>query len=55
VESVLSTLVFIGFVYLMMRYGCGAHMHAGGCGHSSHTLKTKEDPNREDRETRHIA
>ena len=35
-ESLFSILLFIGFLYLMMRYGCGAHMHGGGCGHSSH-------------------
>jgi YHS domain-containing protein len=35
-ESVLSLLLFVGFIYLMMRFGCGAHMRSGGCGHSSH-------------------
>jgi hypothetical protein len=34
-ESIFSILLFIGFFYLMMRFGCGAHMHGGGCGHSS--------------------
>ena len=33
--SVLSILLFVAVFYLMMRYGCGAHMHAGGCGYSS--------------------
>jgi hypothetical protein len=36
VDSILSVLLFIGFLYLMMRYGCGAHIHGGGCGHMSH-------------------
>ena len=35
-ESILSILLFIGFLYLMMRFGCGAHIHRAGCGHSSH-------------------
>ena len=35
-ESLLSVLFFVGFLYLMMRYGCGAHIHQGGCRHSSH-------------------
>lgn len=35
-ESLFSVLLFIGFFYLMMRFGCGAHSTGGGCGHSSH-------------------
>jgi YHS domain-containing protein len=36
-EGLLSLLVFAGFFYLMMRYGCGAHMaHGGHGGHSGH-------------------
>jgi YHS domain-containing protein len=35
-ESILSVLLFIGFLYLMMRFGCGAHIHRAGCSHSSH-------------------
>src|SRR5438477_10887754 len=34
--SLLSVLLFVGFFYLMMRYGCGAHAAGGGCGHGSH-------------------
>src|SRR5262245_37045552 len=35
-ESLFSILLFIALFYLMMRFGCGSHMHGGGCGHSSH-------------------
>jgi hypothetical protein len=42
VESVISVLLFVGFLYLMMRYGCGAHMHGGGCGHSSYRQNRSE-------------
>ena len=35
-ESLFSILLFVGFLYLMMRFGCGAHMRGSGCGHSSH-------------------
>ncbi len=35
-ESLISLLLFVGFLYLMMRYGCGAHVHGEGCGHSGH-------------------
>jgi hypothetical protein len=32
-----SLLLFAGFFYLMMRFGCGAHMVHGGHGdHSGH-------------------
>ncbi len=35
--SLLSILLFVGFFYLMMRFGCGAHAASGGCGgHASH-------------------
>jgi YHS domain-containing protein len=34
--SLISLLLFVGFFYLMMKYGCGAHVHGGGCGHSGH-------------------
>jgi len=33
--SLLSILLFIAFFYLMMRYGCGRHLHGAGCGHAS--------------------
>jgi YHS domain-containing protein len=33
-----SLLLFAGFFYLMMRFGCGAHMvHGGHGGHEGHT------------------
>ena len=55
-ESLISVLLFIGFLYLMMRFGCGAHMHAGGCGHSSHDReKTKLDLAKNDGENQHVA
>ena len=34
--SIISILLFVGFFYLMMKYGCGAHVHGGGCGHGGH-------------------
>ena len=44
-ESLLSILLFVGVFYFMMRFGCGAHMRGGGCGHSSHRHdKTAETP-----------
>lgn len=37
-EGLLSLLLFAGFFFLMMRFGCGAHMahgkHGGHAGHS---------------------
>ena len=39
-EGLLSFLIFGGLFFLMMRYGCGAHMmhggHGGHGGHGSH-------------------
>ncbi len=32
-EGLLSLLLFAGVFYLMMRFGCGAHMSHGGHGH----------------------
>jgi hypothetical protein len=34
--TVVSILLFVGFFYLMMKFGCGAHVHRGGCGHAGH-------------------
>jgi YHS domain-containing protein len=34
--SIISLLLFVGFFYLMMKYGCGAHAQSGGCGHGGH-------------------
>ena len=46
-ESVLSILLFVAVLYLMMRYGCGAHMHGGGCGHTSrdHSKRNEDSGN----------
>ena len=33
--GLLSLLLFAGFFYLMMRYGCGAHIVHGHGGHES--------------------
>lgn len=33
-ERVLSFLLFAGMFYLMMRFGCGAHMVHGHSGHT---------------------
>jgi hypothetical protein len=38
-DRLLSFLVFAAFFYLMMRFGCGAHMvhgHHGGHEHEGH-------------------
>ena len=35
-EGLLSLLLFAGLFYLMMRFGCGAHMVHGHKGHSGH-------------------
>lgn len=39
-------LLWGGLFFVMMRYGCGAHMMGGGHGHGSHTApgKTTKDP-----------
>lgn len=34
-NGLLSLLLFAGFFYLMMRFGCGAHMVHGHAGHGS--------------------
>ncbi len=35
-DGLLSFLLFAGLFYLMMRFGCGAHMvHGHGHGHGS--------------------
>jgi hypothetical protein len=38
VEGLLSLLFFAGLFFLMMRFGCGAHMAHGG--HGDHHGKT---------------
>ena len=35
-EGLFSLLLFAGFFYFMMRFGCGAHMVHGHSGHGSH-------------------
>ena len=35
-EGLFSLLLFAGFFYFMMRFGCGAHMVHGHGGHSEH-------------------
>jgi YHS domain-containing protein len=42
-EGLLSFLIFGGLFFLMMRYGCGAHMaHGGHGGHGSHSTGNEE-------------
>jgi YHS domain-containing protein len=36
VEGLFSFLLFAGFFYFMMRFGCGAHMVHGHGGHGEH-------------------
>lgn len=37
-EGLLSLLLFAGAFYLMMRFGCGAHMvHGSAAGHGEHS------------------
>jgi len=35
-DGLLSLLIFAGLFYVMMRFGCGAHMVHGHGGHSGH-------------------
>ena len=36
-EGLFSVLLFVALFYLMMRFGCGAHMgHGHGGGHAGH-------------------
>lgn len=35
-DGLLSLLLFAGFFYLMMRFGCGAHRVHGSHSHGSH-------------------
>lgn len=47
-EGLLSFLIFGGLFFLMMRYGCGAHMahggHGGHGGHGDRKEPTHTDP-----------
>lgn len=40
-EGLFSLLLFAALFYLMMRYGCGAHMVHGHAGHGSHTAPSE--------------
>ena len=42
-ENLFSILLFGAFFYLMMRYGCGAHMSHGHSGHGSHGKHTANE------------
>jgi YHS domain-containing protein len=42
-ESILSVLLFVGFLSVMMRYGCGPHIHGGGCSHASHHRESRNE------------
>ena len=39
-QGLLSFLLFAAFFYLMMRFGCGAHMVHGHSGHEGHGAST---------------
>ncbi len=48
--SIISLLLFVGFFYLMMKYGCGAHARGGACGHGGHHQhKAGEQPRGENK------
>jgi YHS domain-containing protein len=43
-EGLLSLLLFAAFFYVMMRFGCGAHMvHGHGSGHGDHAGHSGHD------------
>lgn len=43
-DGLLSFLLFAGLFYLMMRFGCGAHMIHGHQGKSTETVGKSTDP-----------
>ena len=43
-EGLLSLLLFAAFFFVMMRFGCGAHMMHGGHGKHSHGTSSEKDP-----------
>lgn len=51
-EGLISLLIFVGLFYLMMRFGCGAHMMKGHksenevTNHEDPVCKVKVDPNK---------
>lgn len=42
-EGLITFLIFAGLLYVMMRFGCGAHMISGG--HHGHKEKTENKKN----------
>ena len=40
-EGLFSFLLFAGFFYFMMRFGCGAHMVHGHGGHGEHPHRSE--------------
>jgi hypothetical protein len=46
VDSVFSLLLFAALFYIMMRFGCGAHMMGGHGGHGRHQTKGHGEHNR---------
>ncbi len=43
-DGLFSLLLFAVFFYVMMRFGCGAHMvHGGHGGHGQHTAAEGDD------------
>lgn len=48
IDLIISLLLFAGFFYFMMRYGCGSHMvhghHHEGQGTGPATAKSSKDP-----------
>jgi YHS domain-containing protein len=43
-EGLLSLLLFAAVFFVMMRFGCGAHMMHGGHGKHSHGTGSGKDP-----------
>ena len=43
-DGLLSFLIFAGVFYLMMRFGCGAHMIHGHHGHGNKKVEKHIDP-----------
>jgi YHS domain-containing protein len=43
-EGLFSQLIFAFVLFVMMRYGCGAHMMHGGHGKHSHGSGGERDP-----------
>ena len=47
-DGLLSLLLFAGVFFLMMRFGCGAHMTHGGHGHGNQGDSKSDSPNHKD-------